>query len=285
MSNPLPDLSNKISREDLEIIQIVTRASVLRQIPLTLIGAKASEFLLSGCFGIQSNRPTSDLDFAGSFRSWSEYEALCSSLEEQGLHRKPGVEHRFHSSSGGIVDIVPFGALEHPPGQVGWPPDGTPVLKVIGFADAVATEQLVSLGPQIEVRIIGLAGFAALKLLAWSDRQNEKDVQDFGLVLKNYLEAGNEERLYGGDASDLLEEDDFDLLIASARLLGRDLKNLASQPLLSVLTDVINQAIALAPDARFISTLSRMSPQHRISEDEALILKCLNSCLRGLQGR
>ncbi len=46
MGNPLPDLSNKISSEDREIIQIVTRAAALCRIPLTLIGAKASESLL-----------------------------------------------------------------------------------------------------------------------------------------------------------------------------------------------------------------------------------------------
>ena len=49
--------------------------------------------------------------------------------------------------------------------------------------------------------------------------------------MRNYLDAGNRERLYGvhGDCSDLLGDQDFDYDRASARILGRDIGRILAE--------------------------------------------------------
>ena len=66
-----------------------------------------------------------------------------------------------------------------------------------------------------------------LKIFAWNDRKSNKDSQDLWIIVKNYLDLGNEELLYSQN-SDLLEDENFDLKIAGARILGRNLRRICS---------------------------------------------------------
>jgi predicted nucleotidyltransferase len=77
------------------------------------------------------------------------------------------------------------------------------------------------------VRVACLAGLALLKIVAWDARRFERDAEDLGLIMRNYLDAGNQDRIYGdyGDCLDLLNEE-FDYDKASARILGRDIGRL-----------------------------------------------------------
>jgi predicted nucleotidyltransferase len=62
-----------------------------------------------------------------------------------------------------------------------------------------------------------------MKLIAWRERGSSvhrKDARDLGLLLTTYLRAGNEGRLYKEHAA-LLDEAEFDLDAAGARILGR----------------------------------------------------------------
>jgi predicted nucleotidyltransferase len=73
-----------------------------------------------------------------------------------------------------------------------------------------------------------------LKLVAWSDRgrETDKDAADIYRLLTAYADGGNTDRLYDQEI-DLLEMVGLDMQIAGAELLGRDVANLCSQPLLS----------------------------------------------------
>jgi predicted nucleotidyltransferase len=65
---------------------------------------------------------------------------------------------------------------------------------------------------------------AVLKILAWSERRMQeprKDASDLLLILQSYLDAGNSERLYS-EASQLIENHDFDYERAAAWLAGKD---------------------------------------------------------------
>ena len=86
----------------------------------------------------------------------------------------------------------------------------------------------IRLAPDLIVRVASLAGLALLKIIVWSDRRFERDAQDLGVIMRHYLDAGNQERLYtdGGDSFDLLLDDDFDYEAANARILGRDVGRL-----------------------------------------------------------
>jgi predicted nucleotidyltransferase len=74
-----------------------------------------------------------------------------------------------------------------------------------------------------------LAGLALMKIIAWTDRRFERDADDLRLILRHYLDAGNQDRIYteAGDCFDLLNEG-FDYYEASARILGRDIGRLLS---------------------------------------------------------
>lgn len=82
----------------------------------------------------------------------------------------------------------------------------------------------------LRISVCTLPGLAVMKLIAWNDRRfhYRKDAQDLGFIMLNYIHAGNENRLWEGDATDLIT-DEFDYNLASARLLGRDMGQLLSE--------------------------------------------------------
>jgi predicted nucleotidyltransferase len=77
----------------------------------------------------------------------------------------------------------------------------------------------------MSVDVPPLYALILLKLAAWADRRVipplGKDAHDIRLLLKHYLEAGNQERLYTV-AAHLLDRADFDFEAAGAWLLGHD---------------------------------------------------------------
>jgi hypothetical protein len=66
-----------------------------------------------------------------------------------------------------------------------------------------------------------LAGLVVLKLFAWLDRRDGKDVQDIRRLLKTYTDAGNVDHLYEEEAKEL-ELVGFDTVLAGAYLLGKE---------------------------------------------------------------
>ncbi len=57
-----------------------------------------------------------------------------------------------------------------------WPPDHDTSMRVLGFEDAYRNAQLVRLqsDPKLDVLVATPAGLATLKLIAWSDRPEER---------------------------------------------------------------------------------------------------------------
>ncbi|MEO5766553.1 MAG: hypothetical protein ABIR52_14710, partial [Casimicrobiaceae bacterium] len=77
-------------------------------------------------------------------------------------------------------------------------------------------------------RLISLPALALLKIVCWQDRHYaypNKDAYDLNLVVRNYLIAGNEERLWHEFAA-WTQEDDFDFENAGARMLGHDIRSM-----------------------------------------------------------
>lgn len=86
-------------------------------------------------------------------------------------------------------------------------------------------------------------GYAILKTHAWLDRlvRNEyKDAADLALVVHWYAE--DVDRLYAGDNVWAMDLHDFDLRLAAAALLGRDMANGLSSGELTVLAERIGSA-------------------------------------------
>jgi len=83
-----------------------------------------------------------------------------------------------------------------------------------------------------DIYFASLPGRAIMKLISWDDRypERDKDAKDLCFIIRNYLDAGNEERLFEEeiDIIDKLKESgDVDYLKAGARMLGRDIAVIA----------------------------------------------------------
>ena len=101
---------------------------------------------------------------------------------------------------------------------------------VLGFREAMEAAVAVKLPGGMEVAVASLPALALLKLFAWADRrctQPGKDAGDLWLLLRNYLDAGNRERLYD-EARHLFEAPAYDDDLAGAWLLGSDARQLSA---------------------------------------------------------
>jgi predicted nucleotidyltransferase len=109
-----------------------------------------------------------------------------------------------------------------------------------GFREAYQSALMVRLAEDLEAKVASPAGFALLKLIAWSDRNEHRDAQDLAFVMLNYLDAGNKERLYV-DHIDLLD-DEFDYILTGVRLLGRDIGSIVEEDIREELLRILSTA-------------------------------------------
>ena len=179
-------------------------------------------------YNLRVHRATNDIDFGIVVESWHEFSKL-QALLIAGKQFQPHktMRHWLVHCEGLLVDLVPFGGLEEVSGQISWPPDYSIVMSTVGFREAYDHSLEVRLAEDLSVRVASLAGLALLKIVAWDGRRFERDAQDLGLIMRNYLDAGNQDRVYSeqGDHFDLLNEE-FDYDKSSARVLGRDVSRL-----------------------------------------------------------
>jgi predicted nucleotidyltransferase len=100
-------------------------------------------------------------------------------------------------------------------------------MTVVGYREALGSAIDVKLPENQRVLVVSLPMLAVLKMVASSERYTaapRKDATDLLLILKNYLDAGNQQRLYE-EAAHLLEDSNFDYERAGAWLVGQDAAN------------------------------------------------------------
>ena len=190
-----------------------------------LVGAMARDLLLFHAHNIPVRRATADIDMAFAVADWEEFSRLRAALLASAhFTAHNSMTHSFFHRQQRQIDIVPFGGLERPDGSIAWPPRGDEVMTVVGFRDALASAMDAMLPKNQRVLVVSLSMLVVLKLVAWSDRHAGapgKDAADLFLILKNYLDAGNQSRLYE-EATHLLDRNDFDYERAGAWLAGYD---------------------------------------------------------------
>ncbi|MGA9667118.1 MAG: nucleotidyl transferase AbiEii/AbiGii toxin family protein [Gallionella sp.] len=210
-----------------ELVLLVQQAA--GELPYFIAGATARDLILQYGYGIDTARRTYDVDFAFMVETWFAFEALRSKLLATGkFTAAAGNAHRLQFDGGMAVDLVPFGAIERSDRTIAWAPDGAVVMSVFGFREALASTILVVLPGGVTAPVVSLPALALLKITAWMERRYDqpgKDAYDLLLILQNYLDAGNHDRLYT-DAAHLLERGDFDYEAAGAWLLGHDMGKL-----------------------------------------------------------
>jgi predicted nucleotidyltransferase len=190
-----------------------------------LVGAMARDLLLYHAHNIPVSRATEDIDLGFAVADWGDFAALRAALfASTHFEADHSLVYKFSHRRRRLVDLVPFGGLERPDGLIAWPPRGDEVMTVVGFREALASAIDVLLPEDQRVLVVSLPMLAVLKIIAWSERHTtapRKDAADLLLILKNYLDAGNHQRLYD-EAAHLLDASNFDYERAGAWLAGHD---------------------------------------------------------------
>jgi predicted nucleotidyltransferase len=230
----VPPLQIKHDQIDPTILEVVRKIHDLagrHNTPYFLAGATAREVILHHVFGRPPGRRTLDVDFGIAVRDWKHFQDLKSALIEQvGFTPVPHKIQRlsYPAEPPVIVDLIPFGGVESPDRTIAWPPDEDIVMTVAGFNEALDSSVLVQLDTGLVIKVVCLPALIILKLLAWTERRHEnRDAEDIYTLLKQYGDAGNENRLYGEELA-LLEADGYDFELAGARLIGIDAARIIS---------------------------------------------------------
>jgi predicted nucleotidyltransferase len=225
LSLPLEIRHDQIDPLILEAVRKIDGVAHKHETNYFLAGATAREVILRHIFGRPAGRRTLDIDFGIAVRDWEHFQTLKSALVEEAgfkVHARAHQRLIYPSTPAVIVDLIPFGGVEREDRTIAWPPEEDFVMRVAGFSDGMESSVPVKLADDLVVRVVSLPALLVLKLFAWLDRKQEKrDAPDIYTLLKDYGDAGNEDRLYG-DALNILEEEGYDVEIAGARLLGGD---------------------------------------------------------------
>jgi predicted nucleotidyltransferase len=245
-------------------------AGITRELglPYFVAGAMARDIVLTNVFGIDTGRATQDVDLAVAVENWDQFKIVKEKLIASGQFNaaEKAIHRLYYRANGGNtgypLDILPFRGVEQPPRIIAWPPDMKVIMNVIGYEDALAAAVAVTVEPDLTVSFASLPGLALLKLFAWDDRHAEtpKDAQDLVMLLRGYHMAGNQDRLYGAELA-VLEAVDYDVDMASPRLLGIDVRRIAS-------TAALEHAIALLEaSARRDRLITHMAIELRSADD------------------
>ncbi len=237
------DISGKIDKYRLEIIESIKEATDSLAIHIFIVGATARDIILEFVYSKKVFRATNDIDFGVSVNDWKMFDSLMSFITKGGKFVKDkNIEHRLLFKETYPVDIVPFGKIASKDGTFRWRKENKK-FTILGFDEAFENSDLVKVksNPDIIVNFAAPHSLALLKIISWNERYPERsrDAIDLVLLLEFYLEAGNLERLYE-EESDLVNND-FDFTITGARLLGRDIASSFNRKTLSYVTNILEK--------------------------------------------
>lgn len=232
-----------------------------------LIGAGARVLALDNRWGIAGGRTTLDWDFAVRAASWTEWERLTEQLVAGGRFTRTSLSHRFHHADGGLLDLVPYGAIEAPSGEICWPDRST--MSVVGFQESERQCEIIEVAPGLEVPVAAIPSLALLKLHAYVDRRSRhetKDIQDFDWYLQHYESADNELRIHD-ELGEFIRGGALDIEFAGAALLGSDLARACPPSALVVPMAVLDEA--RDPWSRLVDHVLARVPGWREDEERA----------------
>jgi len=204
-----------------EVFDLIDDVLKNKGIPYYLIGvsAIALEMLKKG---IKPARGTKDIDFAIMISTLQQFEEVVNDLEKAGFNKVEAPWTLVHSEYEVVIDLLPFGEIEEN-NTVGFNERYTD-LHVLGFKEVMKDSREYDIEDRV-VHVPPIPGMVILKLVAWSDRPEDRgnDPYDILRVIEHYNDLEFETNML--EHYDLIpEEVDFDSRIFSARILGRKAK-------------------------------------------------------------
>lgn len=201
-----------------ETFDCIDEVMLALHLPYYLIGVSALSLELLKQ-GIKPSRGTKDIDFAVMISCTEDYNQIIAALETKGFNKLPA-PHTFYSETFKVaVDVLPFGEIQE--NHTSNFDQRTTELHLLGFKEVLQHPQQVAIEDKI-ANIPPLEGMVILKLIAWSDRpeERENDLSDILLIIQHYYNLKwNEivERHF-----DTLTHETFDHLYIAAEVLGRN---------------------------------------------------------------
>ena len=205
-----------------EIFDSVDEVMIQHRIPYYLIGVNAIALALLK-EGVKPGRGTKDIDFAIMISSIDEYERLSTSLEEKGF-KKVKAPWTFYSDKYNIaIDVLPFGEIEvrDMVRFKGRHAD----LHMLGFQEILEESVPVKIEEKI-ANVPPLPGMVILKLVAWSDRPEERtdDLSDILKIIEHYFDIEYDE-IVELHYDTFPAKDYLDPLMVAAEVIGRKARN------------------------------------------------------------
>lgn len=246
--------------------------------PYYLIGvsAIALELLKQG---IKPGRGTKDIDFAVMISSIEEYDKISSALDSRGF-KKVAAPWTFYSHTYKVaIDLLPFGEIEENH-TVNFNERFTD-LHVLGFREVLEDAVLVEIEEKI-ANIPPLPGMVLLKLIAWSDRPEDRsdDLPDILKIITHYYELAWDEIVEFH--FDTLEKEPFDQFLIAAEVLGRksrkylEKSEAISTRILSVLENNLQEPVKSAIAIEW---------SRKLNSDIEYAYSLLNSFYQGITGK
>ncbi len=237
MKNIFERLLNPLEPEKLSVLRTVAERARAERIPFMLFGAFARELHFYHVWNIEGGRRTEDIDISVQVPDWAAYNGFRRALEPDGFMSESGEhpEKLVCGRTGEELDLLPFGEISDDGTTIRWPVDNSP-WSVLGFDEAFTQSDTLVLrdskDQKLHIAVAPITGLAVLKLVAIADRperRHKKDGTDIAFIIANYLDVGNRERLLQGGDMDIMVRVSGDLILASARLLGRDMARLVAE--------------------------------------------------------
>lgn len=204
-----------------EVFELIDDVLKNRGIPYYLIGvsAIALEMLKKG---IKPARGTKDIDFAIMISSLQQFEEVVNDLEKSGFSKVEAPWTLIHREFDVVVDLLPFGEIEEN-NTIGFNERYTD-LHALGFKEVMKNSREYEIEDRV-VHVPPIPGMVLLKLVAWSDRPEDRanDLYDILRIIEHYNDLEFESNMT--DHYDLIpEEEVFDERAFAARILGRKAK-------------------------------------------------------------
>ena len=271
--------NNKLPPHLLQIIHSMKEILGEQAYDFLLIGASARDLIMDTIYDLGISRSTEDVDFALYVPEWSSYEKVLQKLIGSGLFQPTKATHKLLFKNRYEVDIVPFGDIQNEEGQYTWPPDHIKAMNVAGFREVSAGGIKIQTD-ETEFRVASIPGICIMKILAWQDRGrwDNRDGKDLGFILANYIEMKYED-LYSLH-EDLIQEDDFDRIVTTARIIGRDIFDLLkTNPLaLAQIKDILRNETEDEDYSRMALSLKDGG-----YFSYPIAYKCLDAMIRGIE--
>lgn len=196
---------------------------------------------------------TKDVDFAVYISSKEDYEKLREYLSyKEGFIVSSQNQFVLFNPEGIQVDLLPFGAIDVE-GKLMIDGEGLAKIAVNGFREVYESgTDIVHFEDEQSFKVCTLPGIVILKLIAYDDRPEfrQKDIQDVALIVKHYFDIESDV-IYESHAD--LFEDQIDLSLIAARVLGRQMKIILNRS-----SDLENRVIAILENALRDSAGSKM---------------------------